>query len=284
MFGAKLFNPYITTDFSGSQVELITPVFETIEETYQFLCALYDMTALEIGEEYLWPQSMPCNIPEDRQIPIADFCKCPPGQKAYAYRRELLAKYGGKRQLVSGIHYNFSFNEEFIEKLYKIDNQNKDYKMFKDEMYLKVARNYLRYRWLLIYLLGSTSVIHESYIEECVKQLKEVAKESYTNKIELFPNYQSIDGYTKSLEKFVTDRLIASPKELYSQIRLKAYDNEYLLDSLRKDGIAYLEYRSIDINPFDKAGIKLEDLYFMYLFNLFLLLKEGQLISKEDWA
>ncbi|MDA3731229.1 bifunctional glutamate--cysteine ligase GshA/glutathione synthetase GshB [Niameybacter massiliensis] len=330
VFGAKLFNPYITTDFSESQVELITPAFETIEETHKFLCALYDITALELGDEYLWPQSMPCNIPDDQQIPLAEFCKCPSGEKAYAYRRKLLAKYGGKRQLVSGIHYNFSFNEDFIRKLYEHGPKDKSYREFRDYLYLKVARNYLRYRWLLIYLLGSSSVMHESYVEECVKQLQEVAEDSYTNdgalsyrnseygytnKVELFPNYQTIEDYTKSLEKFVTDGLIESPKELYSQIRLKAYDNESLLESLQEEGIAYLEYRSIDINPFEKSGIKLDDLYFMHLFNLFLLLeeesdytkwqqealknqrciakygqkenlllREGKLVSKEEWG
>ena len=38
--------------------------------------------------------------------------------------------------------------------------------------------------------------------------------------------------------------------------------------------LCYLEYRSIDINPFDRAGISLNDLYFMQLFNLYLLFKE----------
>lgn len=288
-FGEKLFNPYITTDFSESQIELITPTFKTMEETHKFLEALYDITAMEIGEEYIWPQSMPCIIPEDDKIPIATFCGCEPGQEAYNYRKKLLAKYGGKKQLLSGIHYNFSFDETFVKELYKTAQTNKSYRVFRDEIYLKIARNYLRYRWLLIYLLGSTSVIHESYVEKCVKQLDEVNDEAYTNKgalsyrnsecgytnqVELFPNYESVDQYAESIKNFIEKGLIESPKELYSQIRLKAYDNKEFLGSLKEDGIAYLEYRSIDINPFDKAGIRLEDLYFVHLFNLFLLLKE----------
>ncbi|MEF9959862.1 MAG: bifunctional glutamate--cysteine ligase GshA/glutathione synthetase GshB, partial [Niameybacter sp.] len=146
------------------------------------------------------------------------------------------------------------------------------------------------YRWLLIYLLGSTSIMHESYVEECVKQLDEVNNEAYSNKgalsyrnsecgytnqVEMFPSYDSVDKYVASIEGFIKKGLIESPKELYSQIRLKAYDNNQFLSSLQDKGVFYLEYRSIDINPFDKAGIKLEDLYFMHLFNLFLLLEEG---------
>ena len=71
VFGDKMRNPYITTDFSESQVELITPNLTSTRETYDFLNALYDMTALHIEDEVLWPQSTPCDIPEDDEIPIA---------------------------------------------------------------------------------------------------------------------------------------------------------------------------------------------------------------------
>ena len=73
IFGDKVLNPYITTDFSESQVEVITPALDKIEETYSFLKALYDIVALEIGDEILWPQSMPCFIPEDDEIPVAKY-------------------------------------------------------------------------------------------------------------------------------------------------------------------------------------------------------------------
>lgn len=296
VFGDKLSNPYITTDFSESQIELITPVFHTLEETYSFLKALYEITVLEIGDEYLWPQSMPCIIPPGVEIPIATFCSGLPGREAYDYRKKLLAKYGGKKQLLSGIHYNFSFDEEIIIGLYERETIPTHYKTFRNQIYLKVARNYLRYRWLLIYLLGSTSVMHESYEEECVKRLKKVHTQTYsnrgalsyrnsecgyTNKVELFPNYDSVNAYIASLEAFINEDLLDSPKELYSQIRLKARDNSQFLTSLKEDGILYLEYRSIDINPFDPAGIALDDLYFMHLFNLFLLLKDEP--SYKDW-
>ena len=76
IFGDKLKNPYITTDFSESQVELITPNFKTSREAYDFLNALYDMTVLHIGDEVLCPQSMPCNIPSDEKIPIAEYSDC----------------------------------------------------------------------------------------------------------------------------------------------------------------------------------------------------------------
>lgn len=296
VFGDKIYNPYITTDFSESQLELITPTFSTIEKTYKFLNALYDIVAMEIKDEYLWPQSMPCIIPEDKDIPIAEFCGCEEGRVAREYREELFLKYGGKRQLISGIHYNFSFNENIIKKLYENSHKSQDYRHFKDNLYLKVTRNYLRYRWFLIYILGCTGVVHESYQEECVKQLEEISKGSfsnegalsyrnsecgYKNKIDLFPNYNSVKDYVDSINKFIDEDFIDNHKELYAPIRLKAKDPKYLLNSLIDDGINYLEYRSIDINPFEKGGIALSDLHFMNVFNLFLLIEDES--NYENW-
>lgn len=330
VFGDKMSNPYITTDFSESQIELITPVFTSCEDTYNFLSNLYDVVALEIKDEYIWPQSMPCRILDDKKIPIANFNSSSKGEEARKYRENLIKKYGGKKQLISGIHYNFSFNEDMIKKLYENSDENLDYRTFKDNMYLKVTRNYLRYRWLLVYLLGGSGIIHESYGGECKKALEEISKGAFTsdgamsfrnsecgykNNVELFPNYTSASNYVESINNFIKDKLIESHKELYSSIRLKGKDNYNLFKSLLDDGINYLEYRTIDINPFDKCGISLDDLKFMDIFNLFLLIakenhydnwqeesyynqnmiarhgqnnvelkKNGEIISKEEWA
>lgn len=331
VFGEKLRNPYITTDFSESQLELITPVLKSNKELYSFLSNLYNIVSQEIGDEYIWSQSMPCIIPNDEDINIAKYYSCSDGKEARAYREKLSEKYGKKKQLICGIHYNFSFNENMIKSLYDNYNNNLDYKLFRDSIYLKVTRNYIRYHWLIVYLLGATSVLHKSYTGECCGKNNEINKDVYLNEgaisyrnseccgykniVQLFPNYSSAEAYVESIKDFISDNLIESHKELYSSIRLKAKDNINLLDSLLKDGINYLEYRSIDINPFDKGGISLDDLDFLQLFNIFLLLKEeeeyinwqeeayenekniaafgeedielvknGKIINKEEWA
>ena len=286
-FGDKSHNPYITTDFSESQIEVITPAFSNIEETYKFTRALYDIVAMEIGNEYLWPESMPCIIPDDDKIPVAKFAEH--SKESQEYRESLLRKYGGKKQLISGIHYNFSFDENIIDRLYENSNKDVLYKEFKNSIYLKVARNYLRYRWLIVYLLGAAPVVHESFIDDCKCPLKKVTKSGYSslgaishrngkcgykNKIDLFPSYNSVNDYLDSINKYINDGLIESHKELYSQVRLKPSDTRNFKDSLINDGIKYLEYRTIDINPFEKGGISLEDLKFLQIFNIYLLTKE----------
>lgn len=89
-FGEKQFNPYITTDFSESQIEMITPTFKTLEEAHQFLSMLYDIVSVEVGDELLWPQSMPCFIKPNQEIPIAMFSDSEEGQKLMTYRESLL--------------------------------------------------------------------------------------------------------------------------------------------------------------------------------------------------
>lgn len=291
-FGDKAKNPYITTDFSESQLEVITPVFNDIEEVYKFNNALYDIAAMELKDEYMWPQSMPCIAPDDDKIPIAKY----EGKEAEKYREKLLKKYGGKKQLISGIHFNFSFSEDTMKKIYDKSNSKLKYKDFKNNIYLKIARNYLRYRWIIVYLLGSTTVMHESYVKECVNCLKEVALDSYSNegalsyrngkcgyknKVDLYPDYSSVESYVKSIEEFINEGIIDSNKEVYSQVRLKAKDNKNFFESLLNDGVEYLEYRTIDINPFEKGGISLEDMKLMQLFNIYLLIKDES--NYEKW-
>lgn len=286
-FGDKAHNPYITTDFSESQIEVITPALSDIKETYNFTRSLYDIVAMEIGDEYLWPQSMPCIIADDKDIPVAKFANH--SKEAQEYREKLLLKYGGKKQLISGIHYNFSFDETIIERLYEDSDNNISYKEFKNSIYLKIARNYLRYRWLIVYLLGASPIVHESFIDSCKCPLNKIKNNEYSslgaishrngkcgykNKVDLFPSYNSVDEHLESINAYIKDELIESHKELYSQIRLKPSDTKNFKESLLNDGIKYLEYRTIDINPFEKGGISLEDLRFLQVFNIYLLTKE----------
>jgi glutamate--cysteine ligase len=308
VFGDKTENSYITTDFAESQIEVITPPFTDNKGVYNFSNALYDIVSMEIGDEYLWPQSMPGIVPEDSQIKIAEYGDNTKGNAARLYRESLIERYGGKRQLICGIHYNFSFSDNVISKLYNskkfydifntknYKGQDLSFRDFKNNIYLKVTRNYLRYRWLLIYLLGASGVVDKSYIGNCINKSKEIAENSfsnegslsyrnsecgYKNKIDLYPNYDSVEEYIESLKGFISDKLIDSYKELYSCIRPKPADPDNFFDSLMENGIQYLEYRSIDINPFEKGGISLDDLYFLQIFNLFLLISEES--DYEKW-
>ncbi len=311
-FGDKMKNPYITTDFSESQVEMITPTMNTLEEAYDFLEALHDIISLELKEEILWPQSTPPSLPHKDKIPVAKFCDCETGVKAEDYRSYLAEKYGKKKQLLSGIHYNFSFKEEFLELLYKYSNTN-NFISFKDELYLKISRNFFKYRWILIYLFGANPSVHGSYDihckegcgnnpnnekeYDCSSFLDKVAPNSYSykdgnsfrnglcgykNKEFFNISYNSRIEYIKDIKKLINEGKLISEKEYYSPIRLKARDNTKLLSSIEKQGIEYLEIRLLDLNPLAKNGLTLNELYFVHSFILFCLFTDESSLTYEE--
>lgn len=292
-FGNKMENPYIKTDFSESQLEMITPAFETIDETYQFLETLHDIVTLELHDEYLWPSSNPPALPNDEEIPIA-LMNDPEEDH---YRLQLAEKYGRKRQLISGIHYNFSFNEEFLKRLYNTLHVNKSFKDFKNTIYLKVARNVLKYRWLLIYLTGASPVFDKTYIEKCVQLSEHMDEESYffpnmnslrnsvcgyRNEKLFYISYDSVEEYVRDLQSLVKSKELLSAREYYSPVRIKPAKGKDFDQALLQDGIAYLEVRMIDLNPLYKIGVSRESLKFVHVFLLFMLLIEDGPFGEEE--
>ena len=300
IFGNKLENPFITVDFAESQIEMITPPLSSIKEMYNFMENLHDTVSVEIGDEYLWPQSTPPNLQCPKCISSAGFDSSEAGKKAQKYRNMLTEKYGVNRQLLSGIHYNFSFDDKFLRKLYEVSTDDANFKDFKNSMYLKIARNYTRYRWLIVYLLGASSSIHKSY-NKCTKDLERLrdsfylkngvsfrhTKCGYRNAEDLFVSLDSLDSYTKNLKELIDKGILNDHREYYSPIRLKNRKNT--LNDLLDEGIEYLEVRTIDLNPYDKVGIEIKDLYFLHIFLLFCLFKDepdnmNTLLSKEEFV
>lgn len=286
VFGDKKEHPYITTDFSESQIELITPVFHTTNDAVDFLDSLYNIAALELGNEFIWPQSMPAITPEVEDIPIAIF---PNQEKDEQYREYLRNKYGGKKQLISGIHINFSLGDALIQTLYTKTNQQKSYQAFKQDLYLKLTRNYLRYQWFLVYTLGASNTIHTTYEKKCVDTMEEISPETYSNNkaisyrnslcgyqnkefIEL--DYSSLENYVDSITAYINHGVLKDIRELYTQVRLKGKGPVYSTEDLLQDGIEYVELRTIDINPFVKSGLSVADLNFIHLFLLYCIEKE----------
>lgn len=291
VFGDKLKNRYITTDFSESQIEMITPIFDTIEECYNFLDNLQNIVSLELCGEYLWPQSVPPELPEDEtHIPIAKYDESHEGRMAESYREKLAAVYGRRKQLISGIHHNFSFKEFFLKKLYENTGEEVSYKQFKNWVYLKISRNLLRYRWFLIYLFGASVGIHKSYDKKCLEKMScsddsyyfEYASSfrngicGYRNMKEYEVSYRSIEEYISDIDKLIEMGELKSTKEYYSSIRLKAKDNKNILNSLSSDGIEYLELRILDLNPLLKNGVDVDSLYMVHMIILFCLFKDEQ--------
>ena len=289
IFGDKLTNPLVTTDFSESQIEIITPTFNTIDEAFDTFSLLSDLVNASLpDDEYLWFQSIPCILPYWDRIPIAQYSE--EGEDSQKYREDLAKKYGVKKQMISGVHFNFSFTDDFLKRLYSLDNSDITFKEFKNEVYLKIARNYIRHCWLIIYLTGCSIGSHKTFSNDCIHLMD--AKDDYgsfystkgpsfrnascgyKNLIELYPSYDTVEDFTHDIETFIENGDLSEAKELYTQIRLKPKNPKDLLNSLREDGIEYVEIRTLDINPFYKCGLVRRDMKFLHFFLIYMLIKD----------
>ena len=289
IFGDKLTNPVITTDFSESQIEIITPTFDTIDEAYDTFSLLADLVNASLpDDEYLWFQSIPCILPYWDRIPIAQYSE--DGVDNQKYREDLAKKYGVKKQMISGVHFNFSFSDNFLKKLYSLEKSNATFREFKNDIYLKITRNYLRYCWLIIYLTGCSIGSHQTFSHDCIHLMDarddygsyystrgpsfRNASCGYKNLKDLYPSYDSVEDFTGDINRFIADGDLSEAKELYTQIRLKPKNPKDLLNSLNDDGIEYIEIRTLDINPFYKCGLVKKDMAFLHLFLIYMLIKE----------
>jgi len=169
-FGSKTENPYITTDFSESQIEMVTPVFQTADEVYASLDAIRHEVERGIGDELLWSLSMPPRLPDEGLIPVARFDDTEVGREKEEYRNRVAKRYGKKMQKISGVDYNFSFQDVLIDFLYKKTGRAKDRDDFTNELYFTLTRNFLRYRWLLIYLFGASQPADATYYSVIQRQ------------------------------------------------------------------------------------------------------------------
>ena len=144
--GSALSHPHITTDFSESQLELITSPHPGAEACLAELTQVHQYVYGAIGEELLWGSSMPCGLPADDAIPIGQYGSSNIGRAKTVYRTGLSNRYGRRMQAISGIHYNWS--------LPGLGN---------DE-YFALIRNFRRHGWLLFYLFGASPAVCPSFV------------------------------------------------------------------------------------------------------------------------
>ncbi|EPC6549706.1 TPA: bifunctional glutamate--cysteine ligase GshA/glutathione synthetase GshB [Enterococcus faecium] len=278
IFGDRSYHPYIQTDFSETQTEMITPVTDSIPELFQYLAAVYDVTARSIPkEEMIWPLSMPPALPEkDEEIIIAKLKNF----EDVLYRRYLAKEYGKRKQMVSGIHFNFEFGDELLRTLFSHQEKFQDFSEFKTELYLKTARNFMRYRWMITYLFGASPMseknyfLDESHPQEPVRSIRNSAL-GYTNHPNVKVSYASMKQYLADIERMIEEGKLSEEKEFYTPLRFRGGKK---VADLATTGVRYIELRNIDLNPYARLGINPEQVRFLQLFLMYMLWTE----EKED--
>lgn len=169
--GSSLMHPMITTDYSEGLLEFITPPTEDLFAPFEMLTQLHQFTYHVLEKEYLWAGSMPCNLPKEEDIPIAEYGPSNLGKLKHIYRKGLGYRYGRKMQTIAGIHYNFSLPTHFFEHHYGHSQTQMPLKNFISEQYLGLIRNGLRWGWLLALLFGASPAICKNFLNSEIQQL-----------------------------------------------------------------------------------------------------------------
>ncbi len=308
--GSALTHPNITTDFSESQVELVTAVHASAQSALDELTHIHQFTyqtMRALGDEMLWVSSMPCGLPTDETIPVARFGSSNVGRAKSVYRLGLSHRYGRRMQTISGIHYNWSFPG------------------VSSEQYFAQIRNFRRQAFLLLYLFGASPAVCSSFVagrQHELQQLSEgtmympygtslrMGRLGYQSDAQasLAVSYNSLEGYAASLQEALTrpypayekvgiqnpggdynqlgTTLLQIENEFYGTIRPKRviFPGERPLHALRDRGVEYIEVRLMDLDPFEPVGITTQTMRFLDVFLLHCLTSASPPDTPEEIA
>lgn len=317
--GSALTHQWITTDFAEALLEFITPVDGDIDHMLTFMRDVHRHTARNIGDERMWPLSMPCYIENGQDIELAQYGSSNIGRLKTLYRAGLKNRYGALMQTISGVHYNFSLPMAFWEA--KCGGADKE---AISAGYFRLIRNYYRFGWVIPYLFGASPAICSSFLQgkesalpfektDCGMYYLPYATSlrlsdlGYTNKSQsnLGITFNDLETYVAGLK-----RAIKTPSEEYAKIGLQK-DGEYLQinskilqienelyapirpkrvtrsgetpsDALLRGGIEYIEVRSLDINPFSPIGVDEQQIRFLDLFMVWCVLADAPEMSSDE--
>ena len=305
--GSALTHPNITTDYSESQLELITGVHASVEQCLEELTNIHQFTYRALGDEQLWVSSMPCNLPTDETIPIGRYGSSNVGRAKSVYRMGLAHRYGRRMQTISGIHYNWSMPG------------------ISDAQYFALIRNFRRNAFLLLYLFGASPAVCSSFLAGRQHELQQLAdgtmymphgtslrmgRLGYQSDAQasLAVSYNSLEGYAASLHDALArpypayeavgimnpggeynqlaTSLLQIENEFYGTIRPKRVirPGERPLHALRERGVEYVEVRLMDLDPFVPIGIKAQTIRFLDVFLLHCLTTDSPPDSPQEIA
>jgi len=299
--GSPLTHPHITTDYSESQLELITGVHGDVQHCLDELTHIHQFVyraLAQAGDERLWVGSMPCGLPTDETIPLGRYGSSNIGRAKSVYRMGLGHRYGRRMQTISGIHYNWSMPG-----------------LGNDE-HFALIRNFRRHAFLLLTLFGASPAVCPTFVagrDHGLQRLSEhtlyhpyatslrMGRLGYQSEAQsqLAVSYNSIDGYADSLHDALTrpypayekigirnlggeynqlaTTLLQIENEFYGTIRPKRVikSGERPLHALRERGVEYIEVRCMDLDPFEPVGINAQTMRFLDVFLLHCLLQDS---------
>lgn len=319
--GSALKHPRITTDFSESQLELITGVHASADAAMRELTDVHRFVHAELADELVWPSSMPCMVSSGSTIPLGNYGSSNIGQAKRIYRQGLANRYGALMQTISGIHYNFSLSDD----AWRVIDQVRGAPADRTAAYLGLIRNFRRYSWLLLYLFGASPAVCKTFTRDLPHNLESfddgthylpyatclrMGRLGYQSDAQktLHISYNDLDAYAATMRHALTTpwpeyeaiglrdeaggyrqlntSLLQIENEFYGTIRPKRTirTGERPLTALTGRGVEYVEVRCMDLNPWLPAGIDPETMRFLDTFLIACLLTDSAADTEAESA
>jgi glutamate--cysteine ligase len=237
--GSALTHPHITTDFSESQLELITGVHPSVAACLRELTEIHQFVYRQIAGDALWACSMPCRLPADDDIPIGRYGESNIGRLKSVYRSGLSRRYGRRMQTISGVHYNFSLPDDAMSALQALAGDEPSISAFRNRRYFATIRNFRRLSWLPLYLFGASPAVCRSFVDGRAHRLQALSEDTlylpHATSLRMGPlGYQSdaqsklavsfncLESYAASLHHALTE-----PYPAYESIGVRGDDGQY---------------------------------------------------------
>ena len=272
-FGSRTFHPYFQTDFTESQLEVITDPNPNIGGTLDQLDTLQTVAYRTLeGDDRIWPLSMPPIMDDtDLQFIAAHFDR--PAIKPY--REYLVKKYGLQHGCVTGVHVNYSIPDPVIHRLFSHYTTEFDSIVaFKNALYFRIAQNFVRNQWLLTYLFGASPIAEKGFFDPLPAELARPVRSirnsrfGFVNRPEEQVTYTSLTQHLAQIQQRIDAGTYFSAHEFYGPVRLKGQANA---QDFLTGGIRYLELRDFDNTPLARNGISRHALHFLKIFMIYLM-------------
>jgi glutamate--cysteine ligase len=319
--GSALTHPYITTDYSESLLEFITPPYSEVQETLAFLSLTHQFVYHHLERELLWVTSMPCAVKDDRSVPLARYGCSNIGKMKHIYRRGLGYRYGRIMQTIAGVHFNYSLPESFWPIFKEQEKNIQPLREFIDDHYFRLLRNFQRLGWLVPYLFGASPAVCKSFLKIKPKIFTKfnsgtyflpyatslrMSDIGYKNKTQAnvdisyntlseyvadltqtmetpYPPYKNIGIVVNGEYRQLNTSILQIENEYYSFIRPKqiAQPGERPTLALKRRGVQYVELRALDVSTYDPLGVNEHQLRFLEALLILCLLKESPPLSAD---
>ena len=190
-------------------------------------------------------------------VPLADV-----DQVSYQHRRDLARKYDLQRLLTTGSHVNLSLNEALFIRLYAevFHQQYHSYVDFRNAIYLKVAQGLVRMNWLIQYLFGASPRLAVTDTERRPQRSSVQHPDGRYNQVT--GDYTSIDRYVAKLTAAVRQKQLLSVNDFDGPVRFRSNGQ---LATMARQGVYYLEYRGLDLDPTSPVGVDANAVAFVRL-------------------